>query len=267
MARALLENGHGPGAIYGSSVGALNGAWLAADPGLPGLAGLERLWSKVKRRNIFPVQPRVLLGGLAGRRDHTVSPANLRAWLEAFCAVQRLEEGVVPLTVVATDIQTGEVVLLDRGPAIDALMASSAMPGVFPPVKVDDRWLMDGGISCDTPLPAAIAAGATTAWVLSTVPDIGTGPPRTALDAVLRSASISLARQNAQAIAASVGRCEIYVVPAPVVPGASPFRFDKTSELIEAAYRLTTDWLPTARPIEPSGADSLGTLATGRIER
>jgi len=162
---------------------------------------------------------------------------------------------VLPLVVVATDIQTGEAVLLESGPAVPALLASSAMPGVFPPVRIGGRWLMDGSIASDTPIGPAVQAGTTRAWVLPSVP-VGPMPrPRTALDALLRSSAIMLARHNAAIIGTWSSSCELYVVPAPFVPGVSPFRFDKSAQLIDAAYRATSSWLRQAHPV---GAAALG---------
>jgi NTE family protein len=248
MARALLEAGHGPDVVYGTSVGALNAAWLASDPTLPALEGLQRLWTTVARRDVFPLEPFTVLKALAGRSDHAVGPSRLQRWLQASCPLERLEDAAVPLYVVATDIQSGEPVLLERGEAVPALVASSAMPGVFPPVAIDGRWLMDGSIACDTPLGAAVRAGASSVWVLPSVPAGAAPRPRTALEAVLRSSSISLARQHSLAVEQWGGHCHLHVLPAPAVPGTSPFRFDKSAELISEAYRLTRAWLSEAAP-------------------
>ncbi len=67
--------------------------------------------------------------------------------------------------------------------------------------------------------------------------------PKGALDVLLRSTSIVLARQAESVVAAWASRCELFVVPAPLVPGVSPFSFTKSRELIGAAYRLTRRWL------------------------
>jgi NTE family protein len=250
MAQALLEAGHHPDLLYGTSSGALNASWLANDPTPEGVASLGRMWAAVKRRDVFPVRPWTVVMGLAGLSDHLVDPGGLAQWLRTTSTLRRLEEGVLPLTVVATDLETGEEVLLESGPAVPALLASSAMPGIYPPVRIDGRWLVDGSIASDAPIGPAVEAGASRVWVLPSVPVVPMARPKSALDVLLRSTSITLARHHTSIVASWCSRCELYVVPAPLVAGVSPFSFDKSSELVAAAYRLTSSWLEQARPVE-----------------
>ena len=261
MARALMEAGHHPDVLYGTSAGALNAAWLAADPTLDGVASLARLWTSVRRRDVFPIRPEMVLAGLAGLRDSLFSSSALTKWVRSTAALRRLEDGVLPLTVVATDLESGEEVLMESGPAVPALVASSAMPGIFPPVRIGPRWLVDGSVASDTPIGPAVRAGAGRVWVLPSVPSVTMARPRTAIDVMLRSVAISLARYTASTATTWANKCELYLVPAPLVPGVSPFNFDKSSQLIEAAYRLTTAWLAEARPVDPA-ADPNATVAT-----
>ncbi|HXR22704.1 MAG TPA: patatin-like phospholipase family protein [Acidimicrobiales bacterium] len=243
MAQALIEAGHHPDMLYGTSSGALNASWLAADPTLEGLEELARLWTTVRRHDVFPLRPWSALCGLVGLRDFTVSADGLASWLRATALLRRLEDGVLPLVVAAADLENGEEVLLESGPAVPALLASSAMPGIFPPVRIGDRWLVDGSVASDSPIGAAVKAGASRVWLLPSAP---TGPlprPKRALDVVLRSTSIVLARQVESVVAAWASRCELFVVPAPLVQGVSPFSFTKSRELIGSAYRLTRQWL------------------------
>ena len=91
--------------------------------------------------------------------------------------LRRLEEGLLPLSVVATDLETGEEVLLESGPAVPALLASSAMPGIFPPVLIGHRWLVDGSIASDAPIGPAVRAGAEPGLGLAKRPCRTDGPP------------------------------------------------------------------------------------------
>jgi NTE family protein len=248
MARALLEAGHHADLLYGTSAGALNATWLAADPTLHGVVTLSGLWTEVERRNVFPLRPWTAVAGLLGLSDHTVSPRALARWLRGVSPLRRLEDGVLPLTVVTTDIESGEEVLLDTGPAVQALLASTAMPGIFPPVRIGDRWLMDGSIASDTPIGPAARAGADRVWVLPSVPAGPMARPKTALDALLGSTSVVLAHRHEDVLRTWSGRCELYVLPAPLVPGTSPFSFGKSRELIASAYQLCSAWLEHPQP-------------------
>ena len=249
MARALLEAGHYPDLLYGTSAGALNAAWLAADPTLPGVSRLAELWAAIRKRNVFPFRPWVALAGITGFSDHTVSPTPLARWLRAVCVLRQLDDGVLPLTVVTTDIENGEEVLLGTGPAVPALLASSAIPGIFPPVRIGDRWLMDGSIASDTPIGPAVEAGATRVWVLPSVPTGRAARPRSAMDALLGSSSILLSRQHANVVGTWASRCQLYVLPAVHLAGTSAFNFSRSNELIAAAYKRTTDWLGEPQPV------------------
>ena len=248
MAQALIEAGHHPDMLYGTSSGALNASWLAADPTLEGLEGLARLWIAVRRRDVFPLRPWSALCGFVGWRDCIVSADGLASWLRTTAPLRRLEDGVLPLAVVATDLENGDEVLLESGPAVPALLASSAMPGIFPPVRIGERWLVDGSVASDSPIGAAVKAGASRVWLLPSAPTVPMPRPRGALDVVLRSTSIILARQAAGVASTWASHCELFVVPAPLVPGVSPFSFTKSRELIGSAYRLTREWLEKARP-------------------
>jgi NTE family protein len=263
MARALLDAGYQPDILFGASAGALNAAWLAVDPTPQGLDGLSKRWVEVRRSHVFPFRPLRLVGGLAGWRDHTLSNAPLARWLRGVIPLHRLEDSALPLVVVAADLETGEVVLLDKGPAVPALLASCAMPGIFPPVRVGGRWLVDGSVGTDTPIEAAVRAGAKRVFVIEGVPAVPMGRPVTALDVLLRSVSITLARYSSTNVARWAGSCELYVVPAPLVPGTSPFRFNQSKVLIEAGYRHTVAWLRSARPEAPTAEASFPSSAMG----
>ncbi len=103
-----------------------------------------------------------------GRRTHLVPNSGLRRILSEQLQFTRLEDAPIPLHVVATDVVSGTDVLLSSGNAVDAIAASAAIPGVFPPVNIDGRDLMDGGVVNNTPVSHAVALGADRVWVLPT---------------------------------------------------------------------------------------------------
>ena len=169
MLYALLEAGVRPDLVVGSSVGALNGAYLAGHPSLEGVEALAGLWESIKRTEIFPISPRRMVAGALGWRNHLFDPLGLRTLiLRADLDFDRLEDAPVPLHAMATDVSTGTPVVLSRGDVIDALMASAAMPGAFPPVEVDGRALIDGSVTADAPVEQAEQLGGTSIYLLST---------------------------------------------------------------------------------------------------
>jgi NTE family protein len=121
---------------------------------------LERIWGRLHRADIFPVSLLNSLLAILGRRDHLVTPTSLRALVESELPCAKLEDARIPCHVIATDVLDGGEVAIAAGPLIDALLASTAIPAVFPPVTFDGRFLMDGGIANKTPISIAVNLGA-----------------------------------------------------------------------------------------------------------
>ena len=170
MMYALVEKGLRPGMIVGTSVGAINGAFFASRPDLPGIAEIARLWSSLRRKDVLGVDLGTLVGGFRGRPRHLFDSSAIRRILESFLTFNRLEDAPIPLTVVATALGTGEAVVLNSGDAAKALLASSAVPRLLPPVEIDGRLLVDGAAAADVPLQQAVALGAREIYVLPTAP-------------------------------------------------------------------------------------------------
>lgn len=164
--RALIEAGVRPDLVIGSSVGAINGAFIAGGADEAGCRALWTLWTNVRRTDIFPTPPLTGLGGLIGRRDHLISDSALRALLRRHLRFHDLADAPIPLHVVTCELRSGEEVLLSSGNAVDAICASAAIPGVFPPVTIDGRVLVDGGVANNAPISHAIDLGADVVWVL-----------------------------------------------------------------------------------------------------
>jgi predicted acylesterase/phospholipase RssA len=170
MMYALVESGLRPGMIVGTSVGAINGAFLASRPDLPGIAEIARLWSSLRRKDVLGVDFATLVGGFRGRPRHLFDSSSIRRILESFVAFRRLEDAPIPLSVVATALSTGEAVVLNSGDATTALLASSAVPWLLPPVEIDGRLLVDGAAAADVPVRQALSLGARNVYVLPTAP-------------------------------------------------------------------------------------------------
>lgn len=173
MLRALLERSIVPTTVVGCSVGAINGVGIAGDPSLRGVRRLEQLWHRVDE---FDVMPSSLLPQpvqLARRGPSIHDNAGLRRLIEFGLHVDTFEELPLPFACVATDIDTADERWFDRGPLVPAILASAALPTVFPPVSIDGHRYLDGGIVNDIPLARAVASGAARIYVLH----VGFGAP------------------------------------------------------------------------------------------
>jgi predicted acylesterase/phospholipase RssA len=143
---------------------------LASRPDLPGIAEIGRLWSSLRRKDVLGVDLGTVAGGWRGRPRHLFDSSSIRRILDSFVAFRRLEEAPIPLTVVATELDTGEAVILNSGDATTALLASSAVPRLLPAVEIDGRLLVDGAAAADVPVRQALSLGAHDLYVLPTAP-------------------------------------------------------------------------------------------------
>jgi NTE family protein len=254
MLRALLAAGVRPDLVVGSSAGALNGVAVAQDPTERGVARLCETWSRVRRRTVFPVRPLKVVAGLLGRSDGLVSAAPLRSWISAGVSLHDLRDAPVTVCVVATDAETGEAVPILSGSPVEALLASSAVPGVFPAVPIGGRRLVDGGIAADVPVRVAEQLGATVCYVLPRAAVPRAEPGRVgAVGALVRAAHQVLDRASRADVAGVT--TDVRVLPTPTSSVSSPFDFRDSERLMLAGQGLTERWL--AREVASSAALAL----------
>lgn len=154
--RAVTEVGIEINMVVAASIGALNGAFIAS--GMPARLMMQQ-WTRVRRRDLFALNWGLLRRGAAA--DSIYSPKNLRRFLEERLPVRTFEELPIPFIVVTTDVQTGQPYLWETGDLVDAILASCAIPGIFPPVcGPRGRWLIDGALADNIPVSTALAHGA-----------------------------------------------------------------------------------------------------------
>lgn len=229
--------------VVGSSVGALNGAYYAGDPTLKGVLQLETIWRGLQRHDVFPVTWRTLLGFL-WRRDFLIPHDGIQKLLDDNLPYRDLQDAKLPVHIVTTDIVSGDSVVLSEGPAVQAIIASTAIPGAFAPVRYKDFYLADGAISSNTPIRVAVAKGARRLIVLPTGYACSTHtPPVGAVANALHALTLLIARQLVAELEGLAPDIEYYVVP-PLCPlVGSPYDFSRTADHIERAIRSTDDWL------------------------
>jgi NTE family protein len=244
MLDALARRGIHADMVVGSSVGALNGAYYAGNPTLDGVKRLEAIWRRLRRGDVFPVGWRAMLGFLY-RRDFLVASDRLRDLVENNLTYRNLEDAKIPIHIVATNILTGGTVVLSEGSAAQAIVASAAIPVVFPPVRFNDLYLADGAVSSNTPVSAAVARGARRLIVLPTGYACALEkPPLGAVANALHALTLLIARQLTSELRELDGTDIEYFVLPPLCPlGGSPYDFSQTGALIERAGKVTDAWI------------------------
>jgi NTE family protein len=269
MLRALVDHGVRPDVIVGTSVGAVNGAFLACrDFDADTVDELAELWHGIRRGQVFPVELFTGVLGFLGARRNLVPGGALRRLLERHADCERLEQLPTPLHVIACDVLNGREIRLSRGPLVDAVMASAAIPGVLPPVEWDGRLLIDGGVMNNTPITHALDLGADEIYVLPTGgPCALTEPPRGALGMVVHATSLMVAHRFATEANAFAGRRDLTILPPPCPIRVQPMDFGHSEELMTRAEAEARAFLDArARrvvPLRPRRRRRTATIAEG----
>ncbi|HWD75070.1 MAG TPA: patatin-like phospholipase family protein [Solirubrobacteraceae bacterium] len=166
MLRALADHAVTPDVVLGTSIGAVNGALFAADPSVAGVTRLTDLWVD---SNLAEVSAGGLLrraGTLARTGTHVQSLNEVRRRLVNALPVERVEDLRIPFQCVAASIERAAEHWFASGVLADVVLASCAVPGILPPVKIGDEHFIDGGIVNSIPVARAVALGARTIYVL-----------------------------------------------------------------------------------------------------
>jgi len=250
MLRALVEAGIVPDLVIGTSIGAFNGAMFAADPTEHGLERIEQMWRDVAGKGLLSASVVDRVRMMARLRVAVQDPAPLRELLERALPVDRIEDLQVPFQCVAASIERVAERWFDSGPIIDPLLASSAVPGLFPPVEIDGQHHYDGGLVNSVPVDRAIELGATEIYVLQ----VGRleqplRPPTRFYETAL--ISFEIARRH------RFGSLQDRIpegVDVHILPSANDVQFDdprqakwtdmgETADLIAGAYQASSEYL------------------------
>ncbi len=239
---ALTAAGLRPDRLIGVSAGSMNAALFAWSSDMDGVRRLERLWSTVRRRDMLRMHPGRMALALAGKRASFLDNRHGIAFLRKHFGARLIEHAPIPLTIIATDLSTGRPFMLQSGDVVSAIAASSAFPGVFPPVELDGHMLIDGGVVADVPLDVAAELGVASAIVI-TVPPLAPGPvPQHPVAVVLRSSTWGVEAHGRTVVARPPDGMN--VVEIPTRPSSiTTFDVRSAAATIEDARSFTEAWL------------------------
>ncbi|HEX2772350.1 MAG TPA: patatin-like phospholipase family protein [Micromonosporaceae bacterium] len=214
MLRALFRAGLRPDLVIGTSIGAVNGALVAAEPSEEVTTRLVRLWASPEAREVYGDSVPRQLQRFASR-THLHSPVPLRRLLESELGPQtRFEDLKIPFRCCAASIERAAEHWFHRGPVVDAVLASASVPGLLPPMYIDGEHFIDGGIVNSIPVGEAVHAGARRIFVLH----VGRierplSPPRRPWDVAQVAFEISRRHRFARELAAIPDDVEVHVLP------------------------------------------------------
>lgn len=268
MLKALVEHEITPDVVLGCSVGALNGAGFALEPSAFGVERLVEHWRRSSSHSVMP-SSRIPSAVQLLRKGFALHSSDaLRASMEALVGrARRFDELTVPFQCVAAEVETATERWFDEGDLVTALLASAALPAVYPPVVIDGLRYVDGGVIDNVPIARAVELGCRTIFVLHVGPH---GRPdaeiRRPLDGALLAYWIARNSRFARDLASLPPRVDAVVLP----PGARPeLRYDdftQTDQLIEQGYENCMAFLD-ARDAETAAAQRRGSDLLRPIER
>jgi NTE family protein len=247
MLRALHERGIVPDLLVGSSVGAVNAAFIAGGYRVERIAALASLWSRVRAADVFG--PSGIQRYVRVLRGHgpLATAAGLRGLLERHLPARHAELKI-PTAVVATDLLSGDPVVLEDGDLRQNVLASTAIPGVFPPVKIGGRVLADGGIAAHIPVLQAADLGAASVVVLDTgYPCTLSELPHGLIPNVVHLLNLVFRHQALAALSLLGARFPVVYLPSPCPLGVAPHDFTQATRLVDGGYESTARYLASLR--------------------
>lgn len=249
MLRALLESGIRPGLVVGTSVGALNGAAIAADPSIAAVENLAGLWTSLAEAGMFTENVLARASTLARYRTHLYSPTPLRKLLSTRLPAT-FDELAIEFQCVAASIERAGAHWFSSGDLADAVMASAAVPGLLPPVEINGEHFLDGGLVHSIPVGRALALGAVEIYVLH----VGRieqplKPPRSLWDVCLTSFELARRHRFVEEMANLPADVRVHVLPSgeenlPLV--SMRYRSARAvTARMERGYQATAEYLST----------------------
>ena len=240
--QALSEAGVRPDLLVGVSAGAVNAGLYAWNSGVHGVAHLEHVWRSIRRRDLMRVHPGRLALAFTGRRSSFLDNRHGEAFLRRHLGFRLLQDAPIRLAIVATNLFNGRPVALTNGDAASAIVASSAFPGVYPPVEREGLFLIDGGVVADIPLDLTRDLGAASALVLA-VPALVEGIPRMrAIELLFRASTFGVEAHGRAVMTRPPHGLAVLEVMAP--PSAvTTFAVGNAGAIIDASYGHAARWL------------------------
>ena len=237
MLRALLERDIVPDVVIGTSAGALNGAVVATDPTVAGVEHLADVWMSIRSGEVFQGGRLARAWNVLRRDDHLFTNEGLRSILDRAHTAETFADTEVPLRVVATDLSTGDEVVFASGPVEPALLASTALPALFPPIAHDERLLVDGAVTNTVPLWHALSGPVDRIYVCNVSGALIERRMRSPLDVAVRAFAISRNQRFDLELRHAPPEVDVVVLPNPS-DQRDLFDFSDSMMLIEEAHHL-----------------------------
>ncbi len=254
MLRALTEAGITPDLIVGCSVGAINGAGYAAEPNIDGVERLDRLWRRIAEGDpdLMPSRFMPVIAQMARKGEALHEQDRLEELLDDELITKTFSGLKVPFACVATDLESASEYWFDDGRLVPALLASAALPAVYPAVEHRGRTFIDGGVLNEIHTAQALAMGATDLYLLH----VGHLENRDhdvqrPFDSAMRAYWTARRFRLAEDLGRVPENCVVHRLPAGSNPRLRFDDFSQAAELADLAYDASVEYLRTGHSPEP----------------
>lgn len=238
--RVLIRHGFRPSRIVGTSVGALNSAFLAFYPGEAGIERLAQIWRSIENERFISFNPVRVAYRLASRQLSLFSNDFLQRLVAEHSVLDDFSATHVPLYITATNLSTGHKQVFSSGSVSQAVLASTAIPGVFAPVQVNGDAFIDGGVVANLDLETAVDLGARDVLAIDLSHCFDLPTPTNALAVITRTVDIVMRDRVDRDVAALSKRARITVIQPEITDGPGVGELRHVSRLIERGEELGT---------------------------
>ncbi len=252
MIKALAEAGIRPDVVVGTSIGAINGAVISSGPLEEMAERLEGMWEELTARGVLREGLFSRIANIARHRTHLHTNDAMRKLLLDWLPVENFEDLTVPFQCSAACVELSAECWFESGPLIEAVLSSCAVPGLLPPVEVNGKHYIDGGVVNSIPISRALELGASTIYVLHVGNiDAPLRVPRNAWDVAFVAFEISRRHRFHSDMDNLPEGVDIHILPTGLDPRAkfndpSKLRYNHGASIragIDRAYNETADYL------------------------
>ena len=238
LLRVLIQRGFRPSRIVGTSVGALNAAFLAFNPDEAGIERLIEIWRGLEDERFLRVNPVRMAFRFASRKTALFSNDFLRELIAEHAAEDEFSATQVPLFVTATNLTTGRKHVFSEGSISEAVLASTAIPGIFSPVEIDGQSYIDGGVVANLDLETAVELGAKEILAIDLSHCFDSPEPTNVVAVITRTVDIVMRERVERDLAHLADRARIALIQPEIEEGPGIGEIRHVSRLIERGEAL-----------------------------
>jgi NTE family protein len=234
----LVRRGFRPGRIIGTSVGALNGAFLAFHPTVEGAEELVEIWRGLEKEHYLRFNPVSIAYRLASRQTYLFRNDFLQRLIAAHTVTDDFAATAVPFYVTATTLYTGRKKVFSHGPVSQAVLASTAIPGIFEPHRIGDQAYIDGGVVANLDLETAVELGSREILAIDLSHCFELAEPHSVAGVITRTVDIVMRDRVGRDMAALSRKAKITLIQPEVEQGPSVGDFRNVTRLLEEGIAM-----------------------------